>query len=339
LAFLALVLTGCNAAPAALPTDTDGTTEALTICGAHLEDRLVDVEIEGMRVSAVLDAGQSTRCSDAGAIDAGDYWLAPAFIDSHVHLAFYSVADKISARGIAATVDLAVPLDELPTTQGPLHQRFAGPMLTAPTGYPTQSWGVGGFGLEVDGPDAGANAVDQLAAAGASVIKVPLQGTPRLDEATITAIVERAHGHELPVAMHAMNDADALLAAELGADILAHTPTSSLSPPTIAAWSERTVISTLAAFGSTETAITNLEALHDGGARVLYGTDLGNSRELGIQSAELDALVEAGFSGREIIEMGTRTPADLWSWPQLGHIEAGAEASLLLLEADPHDAW
>ena len=53
----------------------------------------------------------------------------------------------------------------------------------------------------------------------------------------------------MKVAAHAISDAEALRAANTGADVLAHTPVEALSEATLSAWSNKVIVSTLAAFG------------------------------------------------------------------------------------------
>jgi hypothetical protein len=52
-----------------------------------------------------------------------------------------------------------------------------------------------------------------------------------------------------------------------------------LAAQTIEAWRGRAVISTLSAFGGATATIENLKALRAAGVTVIYGTDLGNTRD------------------------------------------------------------
>ena len=81
--------------------------------------------------------------------------------------------------------------------------------------------------------------------------------------------------------------------------------------------------------------VGNLAALHAAGARVLYGTDFGNRRTAGIDASELALMGLAGMSPGEILASGTREPADYWDFADLGAIEVGRSASLLVLDRDP----
>jgi imidazolonepropionase-like amidohydrolase len=99
-------------------------------------------------------------------------------------------------------------------------------------------------------------------------------------------------------------------------------------------WSERTVISTLAAFGSLAAA-DNLKRLKDRGATVLYGTDFGNTQFAGIQPGELRALASAGLDAAAVLDAGTSAAARFWDLPELGGLALGQRASFLVLDADP----
>jgi len=272
--------------------------------------------------------------SDADVFDLGGRVVVPAFIDSHVHLAYWAVAAELPAGGVAGAVDFAAPITTL-DDEFPIFVQGSGPMITPLLGYPTQGWGAGGFGREVASPEEAAAAVHELLDAGATFVKTPLQGTTGVDDAMLAAIVEAAHERGVRVAVHALAVEDAARAAASEVDILGHTPTDPLPSDVVTAWGDRAVVGTLSAFGSPD-AVTNLRALADGGALVLYGTDLGNTRVAGIQSGEVDALVRAGFTGAEIVHSATDRAADFWGFSALGRLEAGRRASFLVLSTDPN---
>lgn len=291
-----------------------------------------DVRIAGPLIAEV---GALQPLPGETVVDVAGQWLAPAFIDSHVHFAYLPGAPQMARGGVAAAVDLAAPIAALASDQSPLQVLFSGPMITAELGYPTQSWGAGGFGLECADAAAAVAAVDQLFDLGARVIKLPVTSAPQLDDAALAAAAARAHELELRVVSHALADDEALHAGAAGADALAHTPTGPLSPATLDAWSGRAVISTLKAFGGGPAAIGNLAALRERGATILYGTDYGNSSTAGIDGAELSLLAQAGLSPAEILAAGTSAPAAYWGLDDLGSLQPGKAASLLVLADDP----
>jgi len=303
-----------------------------TIAGdSSFAGQSVDVLIEDGRIAAIgaLDAG------DAETIDLQGRWLAPAFIDSHVHLSYLPRSEQMLDGGVAAAVDLAAPIDSLDEDAAPLILLRSGPMVTALQGYPTQSWGAFGYGLECSDASAVTAAVDALIERGATVIKMPVTESNSLADAALAAGVTAAHAAGLKVASHALTAPLANRAAEAGVDVLAHTPTSTLDAEAVAPWSTRAVISTLRAFGGSAAAVNNLRALREAGATILYGTDFGNVQEAGIIGSELDLLAESGMSGAQILASGTSVPALWWGIEGLGTIEVGNRASLLVLSGDP----
>lgn len=335
-----LMLTACAGKPVG-GGETAGdavSPGAVALKGATLAGgEAVDLEMESGRITRLAPAGDGTVPSSPSVTvhDLSGRWLAPAFIDSHIHLAYLNHASALARGGVVAGVDMAAPLAFLTADPSPLTVKFSGPMVTAVGGYPTQSWGSDGYGLECADASAAEAAVSTLAAAGASLIKLPVTSAPVLDEASLAAAVARAHALGLPVASHALSDEQAAAARAAGADVLAHTPTAALSESTVAAWAGGAVVGTLRAFGGSETTVSNLAALRAAGLTVLYGTDFGNTRTYGVDAEEIALMQQAGMSAAEILDAGTRVPAAFWGFEGLGELAVGARASLLVLSADP----
>ena len=309
------------------------------------------VSAQGERQVAVqVSAGRIARLADeapAGAnlLDAKGLWLAPAVIDAHVHL---SVAGELPAvaqaelrAGIAAVLDLGEPERLLPRLAGlaPLHVLFAGPLLTAPLGYPTQSWGKDGYGLPLSTPAEARAAVGRLQKAGARMIKLAFDDRyPVLSPEVAKAAVDAAHALGLNAAAHALGIKLVRRALDAGCDVLAHTPVEPLPEDLVTEIGARRlwVVSTLKAFGGSATAVENLRHLRAAGARVVYGTDLGNAGTApGVDAGELALLSAAGLSAPEILQAATAAPAELLGLGGLGALAEGREASLLALKRDP----
>ena len=290
----------------------------------------VEFGVNGSRVVAVSDVPKGSPV-----VDLAGFFVVPAFIDSHVHLAYYAVAETLPAGGIVGAVDFAAPVEHL-ADRFAIAVTQAGPMITPLLGYPTQSWGSGGYGLEVASPEEAAAAVDRVLDAGATFVKTPLAGTNGADDAMLAAIVDRAHARRARVAVHALTLVDATRAVASGVDILGHTPVEALPAEVTEQWGERTVVSTLAAFGGSQAASDNLRALRAAGALVLYGTDLGNTRIAGIQADEVAALVNTGFTGADIVRSATSDAASFWGFTELGSLDPEKRASFLVLDEDPN---
>lgn len=277
----------------------------------------------------------------ATVIDISGRWVAPSFIDSHVHALYRPATSALAAGGLGAVVDHAAPTaiftTDFKVDDGPaaLTVLAAGPMVTPLKGYPTQSWGANGYGIECADLAAAKTAIDGLKAQGAALVKVPIGAGADFDAATLKGIVDHAHLKGMKVSTHATSVASAVAAASAGCDILAHTPTQALSDAAVTAWSSRHVISTLKAFGGSAATLDNLTRLRAAGAVILYGTDYGNTTHTGIDPTEIELLKSAGLTGSDIVAAGTSAPAAFWGLSGFGQVAAGYVANLLVLDADP----
>jgi imidazolonepropionase-like amidohydrolase len=292
----------------------------------------VAVALDGPRILEI--ASQPPRGADV--FDASGQLLLPAFTDAHVHLAIAAdlrtESEALLRGGVAAVLDLGAPERLVPSLIGcgPLQVAFAGPLLTAPRGYPTQSWGANGYGLEIASENEARKAVARVAAVGARVVKLALDARfPVLDAATARAAADEAHRRGLLVAAHALEPDLVRLAVEVGVDVLAHAPSGTLPDDLVREIGTRRlrVIATLHAYRGE--GIENLRRLREAGAIVAYGTDLGNEGiSPGIDAEELSLLSAAGLSAGAILD-AVHEAALLAGIP--GTITRGARADLMLV--------
>ncbi len=285
--------------------------------------------LDGRVVRMTFDGGRISRIDPVPADHASNRVIWPPIVDSHVHVTYWPVADKLATSGIATVVDLAAPESAF-ATRFPIRVITAGPMLTRPDGYPLDSWGADGYGIACSDAACVTTTIDRMASKGARIVKLAL-GDNGLDPALVPAAIAHAHEKKMKIAVHALDDASARLAGTAGADLLAHTPAEPLTEATVAAWKGKAVISTLAAFHAPD-APDNLRKLRAAGCTVLYGTDLGNLRDAGPSSEEIALLRRAGLDDAAITAAMTTTPAAFWGLPP---IAAGNDASFLLLDRDP----
>jgi imidazolonepropionase-like amidohydrolase len=300
------------------------------VAGGRLADgRRVALRIRDGRIAG--EAGSPPK--DANRIDARGLVLLPAFVDAHVHLSVAGdlalVARAELRAGVAAVLDLGIPERLVGSLRAlaPLRVVYAGPLLTAPGGYPTQSWGANGYGRELRSTDDARRAVAELAERGARFAKLAFDARyPVLAVAIARSAADEAHRRGLGVAAHALDAAGVRSALDAGADVLAHAPLAPLPDDLLAEAGRRRVwvVSTLRAFGAST---GGLRRLRDAGARIAYGTDLGNEGTApGIDGGELSLLAQAGI---DPVDAATRAAAELLGERDLGHLRRGAEASLL----------
>ena len=345
IALSALVMSSTLLADERVSPQEDSPTTFAVVGGHIVGHGKATLVVRTGRIEEITSAAPSNTLRT---VNADGRYLAPAFIDSHVHLAYCFSASELARGGIAAAVDLAAPVSFLTKDLKPLQTILAGPLVTAITGYPTRSWGSDGYGLEISGVQAAREAVDRLHAAGARVIKIPVgdatgggalsmaKNPSILSGREMKTIADQAHSYGMRVVAHALNDIDVRRAAVAGVDVLAHTPTEPLSDTTVQAWSGRAVISTLAAFPDLAEPAENLRRLRAGGATVLYGTDMGYTTFAGINPQELELLGKAGLDSQAILAAGTTIPAQFWGFGDgLGTLAPGHAASFLILDADP----
>jgi len=303
----------------------------------------VSVVCDGGRIQWVGSARLAPEADDELEVDG---FLMPAAADRHVHI---GLADPgaVLLGGVTAVRDLAWPPDvifpladasELPAFNGPLI-RAAGPMLTAPGGYPTNDrWVPPGTGLEIRGAEEGAKAVVALADRGAAVIKVSLnaEAGPTPTDGELAAIVQSARERGLPVTAHVQGKGQAERAVGAGVNEFAHCPWSERLPEAVleAAAKAVRIVSTLDiwSYGKVtaelRTAADNMARFRAAGGTVVYGTDLGNGA------------IPPGIDVREVLllrETVGMTPDEILEALVAGPLEPGAPADLIALARDPRE--
>ncbi|MDQ3956098.1 MAG: amidohydrolase family protein [Actinomycetota bacterium] len=338
-----------------MPSERVALVGGTSLVGSDLD--VVDdavIVIENGRIAAVGSSGTARVREPATTVDTTGSLLMPGFIDAHVHIGFHP-PETVLANGVTTVRDLAWPPKVIhrlaersrdSAFPGPLIVA-AGPMLTAPGGYPTRAaWAPEGTGRVVDGPDDARAAVATTVEEGAAIIKVALnpEAGPTLDGDTLTAVVEAAHERGLKVTGHVAGLEELDKALDAGMDELAHMLMSDERIPddTIARMVERglTVVPTLSVRfgGERRTAIDNLRRFHRAGGRVIYGTDLGNAGpQPGIDGREIRAMAAAGMTVSEIVRSATVDAARWLGLESKGVLAEGADADIVAVSINGLD--
>ena len=318
-----------------------------------------DGRIESLAAGTVAASGTTE-------IDAQGMTVMPGYIDAHRHIMGQDAMqwlEQQGARNMQAWLDAGFTTilsagDDVPgilELQRRLHDgEITGPRLIT-------SGRANSFGTQEEAR----TAIQQVAAAGVNAIKTVFQTTPGGTQAeTLTAIVDEAKRHGLPVIVHVTNVADMILAVELGVTRLVHTPHTGTLNGTegarLVAEAGIPVTSTLSVYvpwfdedntgritpGGRPAVMTpdnlargaqapvNARHLWDAGVAYGYGTDTRYSPRYSLEH-ELRPL-QLFFSPQDIVTILTKNAAQgVGLSDEIGTLEAGKVADIVILDGDP----
>lgn len=321
----------------------DGATVLPGLVNAHVH-LCLDASADPAR--ALLEAGSAERA-------AATEGRLPGILERGVT----TVRDLGAVDGIAIELARRVERREV---AGP-RILAAGMVVTTPGGH--GHW----MGLEVRGPDAVRAAVRSQVEAGATAVKVmatagmmtPGQaaGEPQLDEEELRAAVEEAGSAGLRVAAHAESAAGARNALLAGVHTIEHG--HGMGPDEIALMLDRgaalvpTILSDRAIVeGGVEAGIPDfvvadcrrlsaslertLALAIEADATIVAGNDGGAPLVgAGELAGELELYVRHGMSPLRAIASATSVAADALGLADVGVVESGAIADLLIVDGDP----
>src|SRR5690348_14998177 len=221
-------------------------TERLLLRGGRLFDGtefrgVGDVLVEDGLISRI---GAHVHEGDARVLDCSGATVLPGLVDAHVHLAWAGLepppasfdeslararrnAAALLAAGVTSVRDVGGSLEvlcALAGSPGPevLH---CGQILCAPKGHGTEIPLAVPIARECDGAEAFDVAVREQLAAGATAVKVTLNGAAGVVELSrfeLLAVVEAAHAWGARVAAHASVRDAVALAVACGVDSVEH---------------------------------------------------------------------------------------------------------------------
>jgi imidazolonepropionase-like amidohydrolase len=315
--------------------------------------------IQEGRIIAVGPRGEINLPDDTRIIDVQGATILPGFINAHVHLGFDEEKLEAWAQGGVTTVrdlgafgstDLFSRRDVLLMDNRHARLVAAGPIVTVPEGYPMVPWGV--KGLPVTSPEDAASKIHGLLDDGADVIKIAVEGgyifrakIPVLSAEEAAAIVSVAHERGTTVSAHVTASQDLWRALDAGVDDIAHMITNPLYDGLIEQMLENDVywVPTLELWKNVgygdRRAIANLAKFVEAGGKVALGTDYAGYNaefDLGMPITEMELMQKAGMTPMQIIVAGTKNAAHVCNLDhELGTLEAGKIADVLVVESDP----
>ncbi len=298
------------------------------------------VAIQAGHIVAVGPEAQFRIPGDAHIVDAQGGTILPGLIDAHAHVLYNTGTTQAGLgrwlrAGVTTIRDLGSQCGapDVPALSiAALKQRLAaygntvptlviaGPLVTAPGGYPVPTLGHR-MTLEVASVDEARQGVERLLADGADEVKIaveswdPKHPLPTLSSEQVKAIVEIAHRKGTRVSAHVMRVADAQVALEGGVDDLAHLVFWNKLPD-----------ETIQQMVSHNTLLVPTLVIEDGMPGISEGLPL----------PELQRMVEFGMTPMQVIVAATSHAAQVCNLGQrLGTLEASKQADIVVVKGDP----
>jgi imidazolonepropionase-like amidohydrolase len=305
--------------------------------------------IRGREVAAVGERDQLDAHAKQTIELGANTTVVPGFVDLHVH-APDDVALVLLSGGVTTVRDLGAPIADLSVSRDSSALRVlrAGPIFTAPGGYPIPEHGLWGrdIALQVDGENEARAAVSRVARAGASVIKIAVErgdgSYPLLTVAEIRAIVDEAHTRDLRVTAHVSAPDDTRLALAGGVDEFAHLPCLWAAPRLMREIARRRIPIVATLYVEEEIRCPawreNARTFVRAGGTLLYGSDHGSpGTPSRIHLDELRLMREAGMTSQAIIRAATSLAGRQTGIANLGSLVPGAPADLVGVLGNPFE--
>lgn len=285
--------------------------------------------------AVVIEDGVITQIKETDEIDC-THFLMPGLIDAHVHMSTMEQVKVLLKNGVAAVCDVSASESLI---------QNAKPFTI-----------VSSAGMTM-GTLNGKSYVQKAMAAGANYIKVLLMEPNLMMKGVLKDICRTAHANGLKVAAHAVSVKAVQMSVDCGVDILLHVPmkeglpeelAKTIAEKGIAVAPTLVMMETFAHSGKNgykpehyQNAENAVKLLHENGVKILAATDANPGAYAPAVSygssmhRELELLVRAGMTPTEVLSSASGRVAEVFGIKDLGKIEAGKRAVLVLAEGRP----
>ena len=285
--------------------------------------------------AVVMEEGRIKQIVETNDVDSNGF-LMPGLIDAHTHMGTGTQVKAMLKYGVAATCDVAASASLI---------QSAKPFTI-----------ISSAGMTM-GTLHGKSYVERAIEAGAAYIKVLLMEPNLMMKKSLKDICNTAHKNGMKVAAHAVSVKAVQMSVDCGVDVLLHVPMKEEFPKKLAetiAEKGIAVAPTLVmmeAFAHSgrngykpehyQNAENAVRLLHACGVTILVATDA-NSGDYAPAVAygstmhrEMELLVQAGMTPMEVLASATSKTAKVFGIENLGTIEEGKKAALVLVEGRP----
>lgn len=322
--------------------------------GAVLEDGVILI-VAGL-IEKVGTADEIVIPDDYRKIDLNQRVVLPGFINTHVHEGYVEEnllnflkggVTTVRDLGASPSTDITALRDNNNQNADTARLLASSPILTVPDGYGHDYF---------NSPEEASELVNHYIDQGVDAIKFSIEDFQQAKswkmptDEELKAIVDTAHAGGKKTVAHITHAKFLEQATELGLDQIGHMVVEDLDEdicqmvvdhgmywiPTLELWKG---VSEAHGLNWDDVAVKNLGAFYQAGGKIALGTDFAGyftEFDTGFPITEVTLMKEAGMSNMDIIIAGTRNAAEVCDRVQdLGTIEAGKIADLLIVEGDP----
>jgi len=292
--------------------------------------------------------------------------LIPALINSHVHIVESKQLVEAAQAGVLTVIDMFnTEIGKMKLYEDSIGMAqfiSAGICVTAPKGHGTQ------YGIEIptlDAVDDAKRFINNRKAEGSDFIKIiiergyPFFKAPTLSDSLFREVINSTKQLDLISVVHISELDDGMMAFRFGANGLAHLwdkngkminqeQLEELSKrpsffiiPTLQVLKRSNAFLKKRAYTTTSLDFSEIKVevgkLNKNNVQILAGTDPPNF-EINYGTdiySELEDFVEAGLTPIESLKTATSSPAKAFQLEQIGTIESGKWANLIMIDGDP----
>ncbi len=289
--------------------------------------------------SVVIEEGVITQVTEMeGEAVNSEYFLMPGLIDAHTHMSTKEQIETMLKNGVIGTCDVAASKSLVQDAK--------------------QFTIVSSFGMTM-GTLNGKSYVKKAMNAGAEYIKVLLMEPNLMMKSVLKDICNTAHDNGIKVAVHAVSLKAVQMSVDCGADILIHVPMKEEFPQALAETIAEKGIAVAPTLVMMETfsnsgksgykpehyqnAENAVKMLYENGVTILAATDANPGTYAPAvpygtsMHREMELLVQAGMPPTEVLASATNKVAEVFAIENIGVIEAGKKAALILVEGRPDE--